>query len=148
MALHPLFPFVSKSPSEPSDPFKDFEEFFHWRNFKDWQSQIKIDLKETDRGLELKAEIPGVNEEDVELTLDQGTLTITGHRKEESKREGENFHFTERRYGTISRTVRLPFDPEPGSVEASLEKGVLSVTMPRPKDQKSQRNKIKIKRKD
>jgi HSP20 family protein len=104
-----------------------------------------LDVKETPQGLELSAELPGVSENDIELSLDGEMLTLRGEKKEEKKTEEKGVHVQERCYGSFQRTLRLPFAPEAGSVSASFDKGVLHVTLPKPPQAQAKENRIPIK---
>jgi HSP20 family protein len=90
-----------------------------------------IDMSETKDDLILKAEIPGVNPEDLEIVIANNTITISGDTKQEIVREGDKYHRTERRYGSFSRTVQLPCRVEIDKVKATYESGVLKIVMPK-----------------
>ncbi len=91
-----------------------------------------LEMKEGDGALVVTAELPGMEEKDIELSVDGDILTISGEKKQEKAEEKEGFHLSERSYGAFRRSVRLPFGPDPAKAEASFEKGVLRVTLPRP----------------
>jgi HSP20 family protein len=90
-----------------------------------------MDESETENEIRVRAELPGVSEKDVEVTLDDDLLTIRGEKRLERKDEKESFHFVERSYGTFQRSLRLPFPVDPEQVKASFENGVLTVTLPK-----------------
>ncbi len=90
-----------------------------------------IDVSETEKELKICAELPGVTENDVEVTLNDDVLTIRGEKKFERRDEKENFHFVECSYGTFQRSLRLPYPIDPEQVQASFEHGVLTVTLPK-----------------
>ena len=79
----------------------------------------------------ISIELPGVAEEDVELSLENGTLVIRGEKKTETEQKGETWYFSERQYGAFSRTFRLPEDADGSKANASLKDGVLKVSIPR-----------------
>ncbi len=91
----------------------------------------RMDIKENDKEICIIAEMPGVAEKDVEVTLSGDVLTIRGERKEEKKDERENYHLMERSYGAFSRSIELPYAVKPESVRASFEDGVLTLTLPK-----------------
>jgi len=95
----------------------------------------RVEMRETDNELRITAELPGVAEKDVEVSLDDDVLTIRGEKKFERTEERENTHFTERAFGVFQRSVRLPWHVEPDQVKANLTNGVLTITLPRPKEQ-------------
>jgi HSP20 family protein len=99
----------------------------------------RMDVSETDSDVRVRAELPGVSEKDVEVTLDDDLLTIRGEKRLERKDEKENFHFVERSYGTFQRSLRLPFAADPDRVQANFENGVLTVTVPKSKQQERSR---------
>ena len=68
-----------------------------------------MNVSETDKEIRITAELPGVTEQDIEVSLDDDVLTIRGEKKFERKDDKENFHFVERSYGTFQRSLRLPY---------------------------------------
>jgi HSP20 family protein len=98
-----------------------------------------IDVSETDKELKIRAELPGVTEKDVEVTLNDDVLTIRGEKKVERTNEQENYHFVERSYGTFQRSLRVPYQVEPDQVQARFEHGVLTVTLPKSEQQQRSR---------
>lgn len=104
----------------------------------------QFDTKENDNCIEITAELPGVAEEDVNLSLSNGILTVSGEKKSEEKKEGEAYHITERQYGSFSRSLKLPYEPEQNDITASFKDGVLKITVPKPKEMKPDIYKIPI----
>ena len=98
-----------------------------------------IDVSETDKELKICAELPGVTENDVEVTLNDDVLTIRGEKTLERTNEQENYHFVERSYGTFQRSLRVPYPVEPDQVQARFEHGVLTVTLPKAEQQQRSR---------
>ena len=103
----------------------------------------RIELTETDTELRLIAELPGVKEQEIELSVDDGVLTLRAEKKSERKHERENTHFTERSYGIFLRSLQLPFQVDPDEVNAAFDNGVLTITLPKPKG-RDQRRKIEV----
>lgn len=92
----------------------------------------QVDVTERDDAVEITAELPGMREEDIELTLRDGILTISGEKRQERKEgEGGNIHFSERRYGRFERSFRVPDNVQPDACKASFENGVLHVVLPK-----------------
>jgi HSP20 family protein len=87
--------------------------------------------KETDKEIVVEAELPGINEKDISLALQDGVLTIRGEKKHEHDEEKENYRMMERRYGSFQRSLRLPDTVDEDKVEASFDNGVLKVSVPR-----------------
>jgi HSP20 family protein len=98
-----------------------------------------MDVSETGTELRVSAELPGVAETDVEVMLNEDVLTIRGEKKFELADEHENYHFVERSYGTFQRSLRVPYPINPDEVQASFELGVLTVTLPKAKQEEKSR---------
>jgi HSP20 family protein len=92
----------------------------------------KIDVAETDKEIELTAELPGLEEKDVEINVADNVLTIRGEKKAEKEQKDKDYQVIERSYGSFSRVLELPPGVDPGAVKATLAKGVLKVTIPKP----------------
>ena len=91
-----------------------------------------VDVSESDKALTVTAELPGMKEKDIEVTLDDdGVLSIHGEKKEEREEKGENRYVSERRYGSFSRSFRMPDTVAGGKIKADFDKGVLTVTLPK-----------------
>ncbi len=103
-----------------------------------------IDMKETPEGLAVTAELPGLEEKDIELSLDGDLLTLSGEKRAEKEEEKEGLHISERSYGSFRRTLRLPWSPDPAQVSAAFDKGVLTVSLPRPPQAEPKANRIPI----
>lgn len=107
----------------------------------------KVDVSETDKDIQVTADLPGIDEKDIEVTLSDGVLTIKGERKaeKEEKDEKKSYHRVERSYGLYSRSISLPGEVEEDKVKASFAKGVLTVTMPKSAKARSKVKKISVK---
>lgn len=88
-----------------------------------------IDVRETDKAVEISAELPGMTEKDVKVTLHEGVLTIEGEKKEESETKEADLWLSERRYGSFRRSFTLPDTLDGEKVKASFDKGVLKVSI-------------------
>ena len=137
------------------DPFKELEDMSNRLNrifgrpsvrtetgremlaVADWTPSA--DVSETDAAYLIKAEIPGVNKEDVKVTVQDGTLTLQGERKMEKEEKGKKFHRIERSYGSFLRSFRIPEDADENSVKAEFKDGILNVTIA--KTSKANKNK-------
>jgi HSP20 family protein len=108
----------------------------------------RIDIAESKDAIDLTAELPRVDEKDVDVTLADGVLTIRGAKKAErdEKDKDKNWHVVERSYGSFSRTISLPFDPDSAKVEAKFEKGVLHIHLPKPAEVAKKQQKIEVKK--
>lgn len=103
-----------------------------------------IDVKENDGTLTLSAELPGLSEDEVELVVSEGLLSIKGEKRSESDEEKDNVHVRERRYGRFERSFRLPEGVEEEKIDAALENGVLTVTIPKGQKPMAAERKIAI----
>jgi HSP20 family protein len=91
-----------------------------------------ISVAETTDAFEVTAELPGVDETDIKVSLDENQLVISGEKKAESTKEEKDWHVEERSYGSFYRSMSLPFEPEDGAVDAHFDKGVLHLTIKKP----------------
>jgi HSP20 family protein len=103
-----------------------------------------IDVKEDDGALVLTAELPGMDEKDVELSVRHGMLTLKGEKRHDYEETKDQMHVMERRYGSVQRSWRLPEEVDPAGITATFDKGVLTVTMPKRPDAKPATRKIDI----
>ncbi|OIR02284.1 spore protein SP21 [mine drainage metagenome] len=95
----------------------------------DWMPSV--DISETDAAYLIKGEIPGVNKEDVKVTIQDGMLTIQGERKQEKEEKNKKFHRVECSYGNFMRSFRVPDDADESGVKAEFKDGMLNVTLPK-----------------
>lgn len=102
-----------------------------------------VDVREDDKEVIVKAELPGMEEKDVEVSLDANGLTIKGEKKEEKEESGKGYVRREARYGSFRRTIPLPEGLNLDKVEAAFKKGVLTVTLPRLEEAKAKKIAVK-----
>jgi HSP20 family protein len=102
-----------------------------------------MDLLEADDHFVLKADLPGLAEEDVSIEIQDNTLTISGERKSEHEQRQRGWHRVERSYGRFSRSLSLPQGIDPDAVTAEFDNGVLEVRIPKPEERKPRRVAIK-----
>jgi HSP20 family protein len=98
-----------------------------------------MDLVESDDHFVLRADLPGMSEDDVNIELEDSTLTISGERKSEHEAKNEGFYRVERATGAFSRSLTLPKGVDPESVTARFDRGVLEVRIPKPAERKPRR---------
>src|SRR5579863_2699318 len=91
-----------------------------------------ISVAETKDAFEVTAELPGVDEKDINVSLEDNQLVISGEKKAESTKEEKDWHVEERSYGSFYRSISLPFEPEDGAVVAHFDKGVLHLVIKKP----------------
>jgi HSP20 family protein len=148
-----MFPTRSRNnpfPASIPDWMRQFMERSRWPRdlfadeaFPDDDWMPAVDVKEDDQAYLVKADIPGVPPEDIEVTLDKGVLTIRGERKSEKREERDNFHRIERYRGTFSRRLALPDAADADGVTADMKDGVLNLRIP--KREKAVSHRIEIK---
>lgn len=91
----------------------------------------RLDVTEDARAFTVTAELPGMSEKEIDLSISGDTLTIRGEKKEEKEDNGRNYYYSERSYGTFLRSIPLPRQVEADKVSASFKKGVLTITLPK-----------------
>ncbi len=147
MTFRDLMPFRKKSmpvKREESNPFalmrremdELFDNFFQGFEMEPFGGRLgafspDIDVVENDREIKIKAELPGMDEKDIEVSVNEDTLTIRGEKKEEQEDKGKDYYRMERSYGSFTRTIPLPIEVETDKVEAKFKKGVLTVVLPK-----------------
>jgi len=100
---------------------------------------LALDVVETEDNYIVKASVPGINPDDLDITLEDNVLAITGEVKDETDVEQEQYHLRERRYGRFSRSVRFPVMVNGDAVAASYEQGVLTLDVPKAEEVKPKR---------
>lgn len=103
-----------------------------------------FDISETDDALKVTAELPGMDEKDIEVSLDNNALTIRGEKREERDESKKNYHVRERSFGSFERSFPLPEGMDKEHVKATFKKGVLDITLPKTEKAKAQSKKIAI----
>ena len=98
---------------------------------KDAQWLPKIDISENETAFEVRAEVPGIDKKDIDITLSEGLLTIKGEKKVENEEKNEKYHMRESGYGSFSRSFQLSSDVENERIEASYKDGVLKISLPK-----------------
>jgi HSP20 family protein len=101
-----------------------------------------MDLVETDDHFVLRADLPGMKEDDVKIEFEDGTLTVSGERKAEHESKHEGYYRVERAFGAFSRSLTLPQGIDPEAVTANFDNGVLEVRIPKPEERKPRRIEI------
>jgi HSP20 family protein len=104
-----------------------------------------VDVSETKDNFVIKAELPGMDEKDVSVTISGDVLTIKGEKKKEEEEKDEQHYRVERYYGSFQRSFQLPSSVKADKIEADFEKGILKVTLPKVEEAKKKEVKIKVK---
>ena len=103
-------------------------------------------MVDDEKAYRLTAELPGLDEKDVEINIADGVLSISGEKKEEEERKEKGFLLSERRYGSFQRQVSLPVDVDPEGIKAQFRDGVLTVTLAKDEKAAARTRKIAIER--
>jgi HSP20 family protein len=104
-----------------------------------------VDIAESDKAYEITAELPGMDEKNIEVKVVNGALTIKGEKKDEKEEKTEDRYLSERRYGSFERYFQLPEGVDEAKIEASFKKGILTVTLPKKPEAQQPAKKIDVK---
>ena len=116
-----------------------------------WGRELKsaaapaVDIVEKDNAYEVTAELPGMDEKNIEVKLDNGGLTIKGEKREEKQEKRKGYHLQERRFGSFERYFAVPEGVDTDKIDASFKKGVLTVTLPKRPEAQKPAKKIDVK---
>jgi HSP20 family protein len=167
MNFNSLIPWREKSQAlasrdDAADPFiafrrevdRMFDDFFNGfggrslRPLAGWQHSFapSVDVAETDKEVVIKAEMPGLDEKDFEVSLIGDLLTLKGEKKAEHEQKNGDAYYMERRFGSFARSIRLPFEVKDENVEARYDKGILTVRLPKPADIQKAVRRIEVKK--
>jgi len=127
-----------------TDPFRRLEDTFAGLGSTMSKMNIKSDVHETDDAYCIEAEMPGVEEGDIDVSVTEGMLTVSGEKREEKKEDREDYHLTERHYGSVKRTFPVPDGVDLSKAEATFKNGVLKVALPKKALPKAKAKKIPI----
>ncbi len=105
----------------------------------------QVDVRETDTAIEISAELPGMDEKDIEVTIADGVLSLKGEKKVERKQDEGDWHLTERRHGAFHRTFRLPDTVDEEHINARFDKGILMLELPKTAKPAKEARKIEVK---
>jgi HSP20 family protein len=103
-----------------------------------------VDVKENEKEVKVYAELPGMDDKDIEVTLGKDSLTIKGEKKEEKEEKRKDYYHVERSYGSFSRTIPLPAEVVTDKAKASFKKGVLTVNIPKTVKAIKEKKKINV----
>ncbi len=146
---------VKREEYEPFNFFRDemnrlFDSFFRGVDIEPLERKFStfspnIDISETDKEVVITAELPGMEDKDIDVSLTKDSLTIKGEKKEEKEEKGKSYYRMERSYGSFCRTIPLPAEIDAEKITAEFKKGVLSVKMPKTPEAIKETKKIQIK---
>lgn len=131
--------------------FDDFFRGFEPTPFQGLEERLmvfspSVDVKETDKEIVVKAELPGIDEQDIEVLLSENALTIKGEKKEEKEEKTKQYHRVERAYGAFNRMIPLPGGMDMEKAKSIYKNGILTIKLPKTETFKSKTKKIPIKR--
>jgi len=142
-----------------SDPFlslqnemnRMFENFFErpfgMRSGESWDNFApSIDVYETEKEIKVDVELPGMDEKDIDITLGNNVLTISGKKETEDTQEGKSYYRHERSYGSFRRSIELPDEVDEELIDATYQKGILKIVLPKSDQSVSTRKRIQIKK--
>jgi HSP20 family protein len=116
-----------------------------WQAGMSWGAAPAVDVIEKEAAYEITAELPGIDEKNVELTVSGGMLSIKGEKKEEKEEKQEGYYLSERQYGSFQRSFALPENVEADKIDASFKNGILTVKLPKKAEAVQPEKKIAIK---
>lgn len=127
-----------------------FDNFFHNFDMQPFEGRIgafnpKIDVTENDKEIKISAELPGMDQKDIDVSLQNDMLTIKGEKKVEKEDKDKDYYKMERTYGSFTRTIPFPVEVETGKVVARFKKGVLCITLPKTAKAVAETKKIAVK---
>jgi HSP20 family protein len=141
----PLLSFRREVDRMFDDFFSGFSRRAAGSSFGSWAAPTpSIDLKENDKEVVVTAELPGLEDKDFEVTVSGDLLTLKGEKKAEHEHRDGDAYYMERRFGSFSRSVRLPFEVKDEKVDARYEKGVLTIRVPKPADMQRPARRIEV----
>ena len=124
-----------------------FDQAFDEGSLTQWQPSLSwglaVDVSENDDAFIVTASVPGINPDDLDITITNNVLTIKGEYKADETIEEENYHIRERRFGSFGRSISLPVSVDADGVDANYENGVLTLTVPKAEEVKPRRIAVK-----
>jgi len=150
-----------REPSRAISPFETMERWFEEAFRKpfslmspSWLPRLRatemeeaipsVDIFEEGDNVVVKAELPGIKKEDVDVSITDNTVSISGEKKKEEKVERKNYYREERSYGSFTRSFRLPVEVQPDKAKASFKEGVLEIRIPKTEEAKKKEKKVSI----
>ena len=121
-----------------ADPFRNFGS-----RLAEWVAPAS-EASGNDNSYHISIELPGVEEKDITLSAENGVVSLKGEKKTEREEKGETWFFSERQYGSFSRSFRLPPDADEDKVKADLKNGVLTITVPKMREEPKANRQVKI----
>ena len=110
-----------------------------------WAKMPAVDVVESEKAYEITADLPGMDEKNIEVKITDGVMTIKGEKQEEKEEKKKDYYLQERSFGSFQRSFELPDTVDPDKIEASFKKGVLTVTIPKKAEAQKPAKKIEVK---
>jgi len=115
-----------------------------YRLADDSEFRPRVDIKETENDISLRFEVPGIEKEDIKVVLDNRVLTVSGKREARKEEEGAEYHLTEIRSGSFSRSFTLPETLDTGKISADYKNGMLTITLAKAEEKKPKEVEVKV----
>lgn len=156
-AVSPFWEPIDNLRREVDKVFENFGETFGWRRRPaaglelswppkmTWGLSPAVDIAEKDKEYQVTAELPGLEEADVDVSVSNGLLTIKGEKKEEKEEKEKDYYLCERRYGSFQRSFSVPEGVDTDKIAATFKKGILTVTLPKTAEARNNKKKIPVK---
>jgi HSP20 family protein len=116
-----------------------------WQNQMTWAATPAVDVVESEKAYEVTAELPGMDEKNIEVKLSNGNLTIKGEKQEEKEEKKKDYYLQERHFGSFERSFQVPDEVDASKIEATFTKGVLKVSLPKKAEAQKPAKKIEVK---
>jgi HSP20 family protein len=116
-----------------------------WRHEVAWEAAPAVDIAESEKAYEIMAELPGMDEKNIEVKVANGYLTIKGEKQEEKEEKKKDYYLHERQFGSFERSFEMPEGVDADKIEANFKKGVLTVTLPKKPEAQKPAKKIDVK---
>lgn len=116
-----------------------------WRREAVWEAAPAVDVVESEKAYEITAELPGMDEKNIEVKVANGNLTIKGEKQEEKEEKKKDYYLHERHFGSFERNFEMPEGVDADKIEANFKKGVLTVTLPKKPEAQKPAKKIEVK---
>ena len=110
-----------------------------------WPTMPAVDVVESEKAYEITAELPGMDEKNIEVKVAEGVLTVKGEKQEEKEQKEKNYYLKERSFGSFERSFEVPESVEADKIEANFKKGVLTLTLPKKAEAQMPAKKIEVK---
>ena len=115
------------------------------RHEAEWEAAPAVDIAESEKAYEITAELPGMDDKNIEVKVANGSLTIKGEKQEEKEEKKKDYYLHERHFGSFERSFEMPEGVDADKIEASFKKGVLTVTLPKKPEAQKPAKKIEVK---